>query len=308
VIPNPPRKLGLEALQLALRERPRTLTFGAFGILIPVAQALVLWLFSTLAHNADDARIRAGGKAAQGEILRVEDAFGPTLNNVPPKNVTFRYKADGVEHEKSVTVNAPEVSGWKSGRPVAVLYLGDDAILTEIHPVEFPIPPGLMIASIVCWSLAVVAILAYGLAGARRKYLVLRHGEPREGKLLSFETWNMFPSSFPSGWFRASYTYVDSAGRERLGVSRSRDLTLANHKQKGDPLEILVLPADERLSTLLDSAAERALIRTRRAFARDPIPVRLANSMTGRGRQKFRHRQSRWPSRLRNHCDRPGPW
>jgi hypothetical protein len=263
VIPNPPRKLGLEALQLAVRERPRTLMFGALGILIPVAQALVLWLFSTLAHNADDARIRAAGKAAQGEVLRVEeDAFGPTLNNVPPKKVTFRYKADGVEHEKSVTVNAPEVSGWKSGRPVAVVYLNGEAILADIHPVEFPIPRGLVIASIVCWSLAVVAVLAYGLAGARRKYLVLRHGVLREGKLLSFETWTMFTSSFPSGAFRASYTYVDSTGRERLGVSRSRDLTLANHKQKGDPIEILVMPADERLSTLLDSAAERALIRT----------------------------------------------
>jgi hypothetical protein len=161
-----------------------------------------------------------------------------------------------------VTVNAPEVSGWKSGRPVAVVYLNGEAILADIHPVEFPIPRGLVIASIVCWSLAVVAVLAYGLAGARRKYLVLRHGVLREGKLLSFETWTMFTSSFPSGAFRASYTYVDSTGRERLGVSRSRDLTLANHKQKGDPIEILVMPADERLSTLLDSAAERALIRT----------------------------------------------
>ncbi len=263
MVPNPPRKLGLEALQLALRERSRWLMFGALGILIPVGQALVLWIFSSLAHQGDDARIRSGGKAAQGEIVRVEDdAFGSTLNNVRPKKVTFRYQADGVEQEKLETVNDPQVSAWKPGRPVAVVYLDGEAILADIHPVEFPIPPALMISSIVFWSLAVVAILAYGLAGARRKYLLLRHGIVREGKLLSFETWTTFPSSFPSGGYRASYTYVDSAGHEWRGVSRTRDVTLANHKQKGDPIEILVLPSDERRSTLLDGAAERALIRT----------------------------------------------
>ena len=230
--------------------------------MIPAVQAFVFLLFSTVAHDANDAKIRATGKAAQGEVLRIEDTPGLTLNNVPPKKVTFRYKADGVEHEDSVTVNSVEVSEWKKGQPVAVLHVNGQAILADVHPVAFPIPAWLMITSIVSWLAVGISFLVYGLVGTQRKYQVLRRGVCRQGNLLSIETWNVFASSFPTGWFRATYTYVDSTGREWLGVSRTRELTLANHKRKGDPIEILVLPSDERCSTLLDSATERALIGT----------------------------------------------
>jgi hypothetical protein len=65
----------------------------------------------------------------------------------------------------------------------------------------------------------------------------------------------------------ATYTYLDAAGREVLGSAPSRDLTLLNGKKRGDAIDILVLPTDERHSTILDSAAERVLSRATSARA-----------------------------------------
>ncbi len=249
--------------------------FGTFGILIPVAQALVLWLFSTLAHNADDARIRAGGKAAEGEVLRVEeDAFGPTLNNVRPKKVIFRYKADGVEHEKSVTVNAPGSVRVESGRPVAIVDLNGEAILADIHPAEFPIPPGLIIASIVCWSLAVKVVLAYGLAGARRKYPSCGTACSARGKLLSFETWNMFPviserlvprlNVWADG-FNLSWE-IDFWGQYRRSVEAAEADLNASNESYGDTLVML-------LSEVATSYVQLRTYEQRLKFARENVEI-----------------------------------
>jgi hypothetical protein len=91
---------------------------------------------------------------------------------------------------------------------------------------------------------------------------VLADGVVRTGKLISFESQMAFVSWHQTGRYLATYTYSDSTGREVVGTAPSRDLTLLNSKKKGDEVDLLVLPADERCSTLVDSAVERVLRRT----------------------------------------------
>jgi hypothetical protein len=264
VISDPPRKLGLGALRLAFWERPRTLLIGVVMTMAPVFQTVVfLLVFSPLLRELDHAKIRATGKLAQGEVLRVEGVGGLTINNVEPKRVFFRYQDAGTEREGSMmTLSVSEVGQWKKGQPVTVRYVGDQATLADLEPVELPFPLALFSVMAVAMSTLIgLPFLAYGVVGARRKYLLLKHGVARQGKLVSFESLTSLASWSPSGRFLATYTYADSAGRDVFGSAPSRDLTLLNGKKKGDEIEILVLPNDEQRSTILDSSTQRVLQR-----------------------------------------------
>jgi hypothetical protein len=197
-------------------------------------------------------------------VIRVEDFRGMPSVGVQPKEVFFRYKVEGDEREASmVTSSVDQVSQWKKGRPVDVLYLDGRAVLVEVQPAQFPFPTAVfLLFALMVWLLIGVPSLTYALVGIRRKYQLLKNGVVRQGKLLSFETLSSFLSWTPTGRFRATYTYIDSAARELLDTAPSRDLTLLNQKKKGDEIDILVLPTDERRSTILDSSTERVLLRT----------------------------------------------
>jgi hypothetical protein len=264
VIPGPPRKLGFDALWLAMQERPRSLFVGLFFTVLPLMQLSVfLLVFDPLFQEEDDAKICATGEVAQGEVVRVEDVPNLSVNGRHPMRVYFRYKVGGAEREASMlTLSTTEVAKWQKGRPVAVRYLGDRATLADLTPADFPIPrAGLVALTLLLNGCFGMPFFVYALIGLRRKYRLLANGIVCQGKLLSFETLSSFFSWYPTGRFMATYTYLDSAGREVLGSAPSRDLTLLNGKTKGDPIDILVLPTNERRSTILDSSAERALNR-----------------------------------------------
>jgi hypothetical protein len=263
VVPVPPRKLGLDALWLAALDRPTSLFIGLLLTFFPLLQLpFFLFVFRPLLEERNDATIVAQGKPAMGEVLRVDDASNLSINGRRPARVFFRYKADGAEHEGSMlTLSTAEVAKWQKGKPVAVRYLGERATLADLEPAAFPFPAWAMMAALVANGCVGVPILAYAIIGLRWKYRVLADGVARPGKLISFEALSSFGSWHQWGRFRATYSYTDSAGRDVVGTATSRDLTLLNGKQKGDEIELLVVPADERRSTIIDSAVERTIQR-----------------------------------------------
>ena len=136
------------------------------------------------------------------------------------------------------------------------------ATIVGLEPAELPLTRTLIIVSVVGWLILAVPFLGYGIVGMRRKYQLLKHGVPSQAKLIALE----LAGSPLLVWSQAncvavSYSYLDSTGRERPGHARTRDLTFATGKQKGDSVDILVLPSDEQRSTILDSATERVLTR-----------------------------------------------
>jgi hypothetical protein len=272
MIPQPPRQLGFAARWHALRERPRSLFFGFALTLIPLLQYVVFsFLFVPLFQNQHSQNIRAAGKAAKGEVIRIEDVPTVTVNGVHPKRIVFRYKVDGMEQDASMeTVSVAEVSNWQKGRPVEIRYFDRRAEIDGLQPVAFPFPLAAMLfAPYAMFFLVGLPFLAYSSIGVLRKYRLLKYGVVRPAKLFSFEAENSLfpwppPGPFRFSWratacFKATYTYTDSTGRGLSGSSPSTDLMLLNQKKKGDEIEILVLPNDERRSALLDSATERAL-------------------------------------------------
>jgi hypothetical protein len=277
VIPDPPRKIGFDALWLAMQERPRSLLIGAVFIFAPFVQVFVfLMMFSPYLGELRNPVVGSTGKSTRGEVIRVEDVRGFPVDGAQPKIVFFRYQADGVERERSMTtLSVDKVSRWQKGQPVPVLYNGKGAIIDGLEPAHLPFLGVLMIISVSTGALIAVALLVYAILGIRQKYRLLKEGVSRQGELISFEALSLFvlpektiAHQFPeltrpesTGRFMATYTYLDSAGREVLGSAPSRDLTLLNGKKKGDEIEILVLPANEQRSTILDGPAERVMTR-----------------------------------------------
>jgi hypothetical protein len=275
-IPDPPRPLDFAALRLAVRERPGSLFFGLVAATIPFFQTVVFLMgFSSYLGAWRDPVIRSSGKATQGEVVRVEDAPGFSIDNVQPKRVFFHYQSEGIDRERSmVTLSVNKVAGWKPGQPVPVLYNDQGAIIDGIESPKLPVIAVVMMLAAAAWTLTSIPFLSYAFAGISRKYALLKNGIPRQGKLISFESLPTFPrtrsslrslllvetlDSLALDRFLATYSYLDSSGRERIGKAPSRDLTLLKAKTKGDEITILVLPGDERRSTLLDAAAERVV-------------------------------------------------
>jgi hypothetical protein len=266
MIPAAPRTLGLSALWLAAQERPRSLLFGILALVIPAFQAFVfLFIFAPFANQLQVAKGTSTGRHIPGEIVTVEDVPGFSFNGIEPKQVRFRYRVDGSECEGAMmTLSARKVEHWKNGDPVTIQYdaASGAAAIVGLEPAGVPVPRAVIIASIAGWLVISVPFLAYGILGVRRKYQLLKEGLPRQGKLIALELAGS-PLVFWShtNCFAVRYSYLDSTGRERAGSARSRDLTFAAGKQKGETIDILVLPADERCSTVLDNPAERVLSR-----------------------------------------------
>jgi hypothetical protein len=262
MIPNPPRQLRIGALRLAVRRR-QSLFFGALFIVISIAQYTLLTLvFVPIFQGQDEAKIRAAGKSAKGEVIQVEDVPNLSVNGVTPKRVFFRYQADVLEREASMmTESVAEVSKWQKGRPVGVRYLDGRATIVDVQPIDFPIPMSLMWTGQVAMLVLGGALLVFGLIGARRTYRLLKYGVVRPAKLVSCEALSPSLSSRLTARFKATYVYADSTGHEIFGSATSTDLLLLSQK-KGDEVRVLVLPEDERRSAILDSPTERMLTLT----------------------------------------------
>ena len=86
---------------------------------------------------------------------------------------------------------------------------------------------------------------------------MLRLGRPAKGRLLALAPVQVYGCGLPffKSRFEATYVYTDSSGKDLYGQCLTTDLSLLNEKRKGDELDILILPENERKSVLLDIPA-----------------------------------------------------
>jgi hypothetical protein len=142
------------------------------------------------------------------------------------------------------------VARWRPGQEIAVRYLGDDATVPNLEPGDFPF-------WVFLWGplpfVAVgVPLLWYAIAGARRQVEVLRLGVAAKARFIAFTPISSHGMRFAKVRFEVSYAYAAQGGETLTGSSLTTDLALLNEKKKGDEIDILVLPNQEKRSLLLD--------------------------------------------------------
>ncbi len=199
----------------------------------------------------DAVEISAKGQETTAEVTGIKTVENITINEVHPLKVTFHYEANGESRDGFMdTMSVDEVSGWKVGRSIPIRYLGEEATIPDLKPVDFPF--FIFKAMIYAFCGIGFVALAYSLAGAFWKVAIMKNGVVRPGKLLAW-----VPVSSRFTWviktrFEMTYSFTGINGKETFGASLTRDLALLNEKKKGDEIQVLVLPDNLKKSLAID--------------------------------------------------------
>jgi hypothetical protein len=237
-----------------------------FGLCVVCFSLLFFISFSLLMmskltpNQPNHAKIRSAGQEAKAEVVSVETVRNVDINGVNPRRIVFRYEVDGRMKQYSMdTMPSEETSDWKPGHQITIRYLGDEATIPSLQPLEFPMFLFLLMP-VVFLSIG-LPFLVYGIFRARRKLRVMRFGIVKKAQLLSLTPLSGYAGWFVKTRFEATYVFRGSNGNDVYGRSFTTDLVLLNEKKKGDEVEILILPDNEQRSQVLD-APTLAKVRT----------------------------------------------
>ena len=105
--------------------------------------------------------------------------------------------------------------------------------------------------------------LLYSAAGALQKWRLYIYGQhSNKAKLISMAPIGTFFIPFVKSRFEIHYSFQNSVGQDVFGKSTISDLVLINEKKKGDEIDILYLPNDEKKSCVVD---ETIMLKIRQA-------------------------------------------
>jgi len=248
--------------------------FGFFGTIQSIA---FFFIFQLLLSTPDLTEVRKRGIETNGEITRIKEVNNTTVNGEHPIRIDFSYDEQGEKKSGSMQTMDRHVIDWKPGTQTKVKYFNGQALLTEVSPFEFPAFVKYLPLLGIPFTAAGIGCLIISLLAAKRKFGLLKYGEIRPAEFRAVEggmTGRETPVKF--GFFQlqmmsqnqihprvvVNYAYRDSFDRELIGSSSTTDLTIARDLKRGDPLQILVHPSNEKISMILDTPAERALSRT----------------------------------------------
>ena len=255
LIPASPRRLGFKAFWFGLWDSPRSLMIGLWFVGFPLVFFLpfsFIMMTAITGHQPNHARLRSAGQEAKAEVVSVETVRNVDINGVNPRRIVFRYEADGRMKQGSMdTLPTDETSDWKPGRQITIRYLGDQATIPSLQPLEFPFFFFLLLP--LMFTIFGFPFLLYSIAGARKKLKIMRLGVVKRAKLLSLAPLSSLGVWFIKQRFEATYVFSGSNGKDVYGKSLTTDLVFLNEKKKGDEIEILVLAPDEQESLVLDA-------------------------------------------------------
>ncbi|MCA9094968.1 MAG: hypothetical protein KDA68_15890, partial [Planctomycetaceae bacterium] len=192
MISPPPRSLGLDALWQSLTVRPFLLTLGLVLGVVGTIQFVVFWLiFSSLFQSLsgpDLTNVLKSGTETTGKVTKIQELRNTTINGEHPFRIDFSYERQGVERNGSMqSLDRQIIRKWEPGTQVAVKYLDDQAVLTEISPVKFPAILKLFPFFFAPVSLVGLVCLFIALFFARRKHQLFKHGELRDAEFRAVE-------------------------------------------------------------------------------------------------------------------------
>jgi hypothetical protein len=257
MITNPPRIVGWDSFWNALKDYPRPLMFGIWATGISL---FVFSIFSSiLPKQPDAAKIQALGATAPAEVTNISIVKNLTINGVHPRRISFRYETDsGPQQGFMDTMAADEISDWKPGHPIIIRYLGKEATIPALPPVDLRIFQFLPLL----FSLIGLATLLHCLVRAQRKTTILKAGVPRDAALFAWVPVSARILWFTKTRFEVTYSFPGIDGKELFGSSMTDDLALLNEKKKGDTLQILILEDNPKRSVLVDHTTLRSISRS----------------------------------------------
>jgi len=190
------------------------------------------------------------------ELVRIDSNPFMTINDVHPEKMFFQYKiGDSVKIASMATLSVNEVADWKTGRQIPIRYLGDEATIPTLEPVEFPLTVFLMLP-LNAMAVGLPFLLYCGIQ-ARQRINLMRNGALRSARLEALVTTKpftlfLFLSSSSRTRATVTYSYIGKDNNQITATGTTSDLLFMNEKRKGDGIEILVLPERETKSLVVD--------------------------------------------------------
>ena len=220
----------------------------------------VLLITSLVPKEPDQKKILAEGQETSAEVTRIETDNSTEINGTHPQRIYFRYKVDGVERRgKMNTMSVDEVSDWKPGRQISIKYLGDEATIPELSPVNFPIWLFDLIFGLMSFFFMLIGLvpLLYGLLAAWKKTQILRWGVVTPVRVLSISergaAFGPLLSLFGVNRYEVSYSTVDEQAKPLIGRATTGDLLFVGQCRVGDEAEILAFPGQKAHGLVLDA-------------------------------------------------------
>jgi hypothetical protein len=243
--------------------RPRSLVIGLWFTLFPmIFIPMVFALSAMIPHQADFKKVSSEGQPASGVVTRVDTVYNITINDVHPKAVHFTYAVGGEDRQATMdTMSLDEVADWKSGQPVQIRYLGPDAVIPSLEPLDFPFYLFYFLPFF--FAIFGLPFLVYCGIGARQKIQIMKYGVLQQATLLSMTPISSFGSLgfFLKTQFEAIYSFIGPTGQPLIGKSHTGDLLLLNEKKKGELIDILVVPNRPGWSQILDGPTSSQIAR-----------------------------------------------
>jgi hypothetical protein len=149
-----------------------------------------------------------------------------------------------------------------AGAKIDIYHHNGQSVIAGLKPMDIPawvffiIPIGPFLLGI--------AFLLGPYLRARKKIRVYTCGRQGSGAVVSIEqAGGVFSPTLPFCqsiyWIR--FTHTNETGEERMGKSRSKDLTLVNALGKNDNVDILVDPDRPELAEVVDDSLMMAIVK-----------------------------------------------
>lgn len=249
-----PRPVDFRAKLEVARNRSILLTIGAIFFLTGVGIFIIFSIvFNSMVEEmpiVDYDKVAKEGTLTDGAIASIETDYHTTVNNVHPSTVKYSYRVAGSTHESKMQTLSEYANAMKPGDTVKIKHLDQWSMIDGLEPFEFPyeifyiLPAVFMVLGFPC-----LVIIIFQIRGG---ISLLRYGKVFEAEVLSAVYKQPSRKSRSGGGLLIAYRYTGDSGREYLGESLTRDLSLLHTIKQGDMIKIFVSPADESKSTLVN--------------------------------------------------------
>jgi hypothetical protein len=102
---------------------------GALFLLVGVP--LLVWRYQTARRTIEVLRL---GQASQGEIVSVHQDYRVRVNGRHPWRLTYRFEVNGRQYDGQVTTLSQPDLNQQPGKPVYVLYMGNNPEQNTLYP------------------------------------------------------------------------------------------------------------------------------------------------------------------------------
>jgi hypothetical protein len=215
------------------------------GILFLVVSGFIALFFVSFANKAnhvDYELINEKGADLNAIITDYKIISNTKINGKHPIEIFYKYDFQNkLKTDSFQTLSLKKIKDWHIGDAINIKYFNGATIIKNISPLTFPI---LLFLFPLLFFVIGLALTFFGLRKIIQKYRLLKYGEPKKATFSHFET--------SGNEITIYYYYTTSYGKIINGDSKTKNLSLLEGMVKGDTIDILYLPNNEKISCILE--------------------------------------------------------